>query len=63
MREAGMEQVGDLVKAAMLNPELARRLLEKAPAKATPRASAGIIAQLRKLSLFAPTQAQLEGSN
>jgi hypothetical protein len=62
MREAGMAQVGDLVKEAMLNPELARRLLAKAPEKATPRLSAGIVGQLRKLSMFAPVQAQMQGN-
>jgi hypothetical protein len=62
MREAGMAQVGDLVKEAMLNPELARRLLAKAPEKATPRLSAGIVGQLRKLSMFAPVQAQMQGT-
>jgi hypothetical protein len=62
MREAGMEQVGDLVKEAMLNPELARRLLATVPEKATPRSSAGIVGQLRKLSMFAPVQAQMQDS-
>jgi hypothetical protein len=60
MREAGMKKFGDLVKEAMLNPELARRLLAKAPQKATPRLSAGIVGQLRKLSMFVPVQAQMQ---
>lgn len=59
MREAGLAQVDQLVKEAMLHPELAKRLLEKAPAKSTPQASAGLASMLRRLSMFAPAQGLL----
>lgn len=52
MREAGMEQVGDLVKRAMLDPDLARALLAKVPPKATPQAAVTLAQQLKRLSLF-----------
>ena len=52
MREAGMEQVGDLVKRAMLDPDLARQLLAKVPAQSARRQSMSISDQLRRFSAF-----------
>jgi hypothetical protein len=56
MHEAGMEKVSDLIRQAMLDPELARLLLAKAPAKNTGTAMT-LAHRLRRLSVYAPTQA------
>ena len=52
MREVGMEQVGDLVKRAMLDPDLARQLLAKVPTQSVRRQSMSIADQLRRFSAF-----------
>lgn len=55
MHEAGMEKVGDLVRQAMLDPELARVLLSKAPAKPDTGTAMTLAHRLRRLSVYAPT--------
>jgi hypothetical protein len=57
MHEAGMEKVGDLIRQAMLDPELARILLAKAPAKPDTGTAMTLAHRLRRLSVYAPTQA------
>jgi hypothetical protein len=57
MREAGMEKVSDLIKQAMLDPDLARYLLAKAPTKPGTGSSVSLAQQLRRLSMYAPTRA------
>ena len=57
MRDAGMAEVGDLVKQAMLNPDLARQLLAKVPAKAGTRQAITLAQLLRRFSMFAPITA------
>jgi hypothetical protein len=57
MREAGMEKVSDLIKQAMLDPDLARYLLAKAPTKPGTGTSVSLAQQLRRLSMYAPTRA------
>jgi hypothetical protein len=56
MREAGMTKVDDLIRQAMLDPELARMLLGKAPAKPDTGSAMTIAHRLRRLSIYAPTQ-------
>jgi len=56
MREAGMTKVDDLIRQAMLDPELARMLLGKAPAKPDTGSAMTIAHRLRRLSVYAPTQ-------
>jgi hypothetical protein len=56
MREAGMTKVDDLIRQAMLDPELARLLLGKAPAKPDTGSAMTIAHRLRRLSVYAPTQ-------
>ena len=55
MHEAGMEQVSDLIRQAMLDPELARVLLSKAPAKPDAGSAMTLAHRLRRLSVYAPT--------
>lgn len=57
MREAGMHKVDDLIRQAMLDPELARHLLAKAPQKPDAGSAMTIAHRLRRLSMYAPTQA------
>jgi hypothetical protein len=52
MRDAGMEQVGDLVKRAMLDPDLARHLLAKAPVRPGTGPAVSLAQQLRRFSMF-----------
>lgn len=52
-----MAEVGDLVKQAMLNPDLARQLLAKVPAKAGTRQAITLAQLLRRFSMFAPITA------
>lgn len=47
-----MEQVGDLVKRAMLDPDLARHLLAKAPTRPGTGPAVSLAQQLRRLSMF-----------
>jgi hypothetical protein len=42
MRAAGMKKVDDLLTEALLNPDLARKLLIAAPTKATPGAARSV---------------------
>ena len=52
---SGMRQArGDLVKRVMLDPDWARQLPAKAPAKPGTGSSLSIAAQLRRLSAFFP---------
>ena len=55
MHEAGMERVSDLIRQAMLDPELARVLLSKAPAKPDAGSAMTLAHRLRRLSVYAPT--------
>jgi hypothetical protein len=57
MHEAGMEKVSDLIRQAMLDPELARVLLAKAPSKPDTGSAMTLAHRLRRLSVYAPTQA------
>ena len=63
MREAGMEKVSDLIKQAMLDPDLARYLLAKAPTKPGTGSSVSLAQQLRRLSMYAPTRANNSNPN
>ena len=51
-----MTKVDDLIRQAMLDPELARMLLGKAPAKPDTGSAMTIAHRLRRLSVYAPTQ-------
>jgi hypothetical protein len=51
LRDAGIKRVDELLRDAMLNPELARALLEKVPAKPDTGGAARIIWALRKAAL------------
>jgi hypothetical protein len=53
-RDAGLEKVEDLVKQAMLNPDIARYLLGKVSSKPEARAALSLAQQLRRLSMFEP---------
>jgi hypothetical protein len=53
-RDAGLEKVEDLVKQAMLNPDIARYLLGKVSSKPETRATLSLAQQLRRLSMFEP---------
>jgi hypothetical protein len=53
-RDAGLEKVDDLVKQAMLNPDIARYLLGKVSIKPETRATVSPAQQLRRLSVFEP---------
>jgi hypothetical protein len=55
MHEAGMEKVSDLIRQAMLDPELARVLLSKAPAKPDTGTAMTLAHRLRRLSVYAAT--------
>jgi hypothetical protein len=57
LHEAGMEKVSDLIRQAMLDPELARILLAKRPAKPDTGTAMTLAHRLRRLSVYAPTQA------
>jgi hypothetical protein len=53
MRSAGFAKVDDLVKEALLNPDLAKALLMKAPVKSGVGSDLTLAHQLRRLSMFA----------
>jgi hypothetical protein len=53
-RDVGLEKVDDLVKQAMLNPDIARYLLGKVSIKPETRATVSLAQQLRRLSVFEP---------
>ena len=52
MREAGMRKVSDLVRDAMLNPDLARALLAKAPIVKGRGSEVSLAQQLRRVGMF-----------
>jgi hypothetical protein len=52
-REAGLSRVNDLVKQAMLDPQLARTLLMKAPERPNSGSAMKLAQQLRRLTMFA----------
>jgi hypothetical protein len=52
MREAGLSKVDDLVKQAMLDPQLARALLMRAPERPNSGSAMKLAQQLRRLSVF-----------
>lgn len=62
MHETGMTKVDDLIRQALLDPELARLLLAKAPAKPDTGSAMTIAHRLRRLSVYAPTQANPDHS-
>jgi hypothetical protein len=51
-REAGLSKVDDLVKQAMLDPQIARTLLMKAPERANSGSAMKLAQQLRRLTVF-----------
>lgn len=55
LRDAGLSSVDDLVKEAMLNPELARALLQKVPAKSDSEALVKILRAAKRVSVAGPT--------
>lgn len=63
MREAGLQRVNDLVREAMLNPELARTLLMKAPIKPNIGSAVTLAHQLRRMSVFAPAFGAASGQD
>lgn len=52
MRQAGMTKVSDLVRDAMLNPELAKALLAKAPVKVGRGSEVSLAHQLRRVAML-----------
>lgn len=53
-RDAGMTRVDDLVKAAMLNPDLARELLKKVPPHPSRDVLAPLIHRAKQLAIISP---------
>jgi len=56
MREAGIRSVEDLVRDAMLNPELAKSLLAKAPKKIDTGSEMTLANKLRRVGMFSAVQ-------
>lgn len=56
MREAGIRNVEDLIKDAMLNPELAKSLLMKAPKKIDTGSELTLANKLRRVGMFSAVQ-------
>lgn len=54
LRDAGLANVDDLVKEAMLNPELARALLQKVPAKPDTGAAIRIAQTAKRIAVSGP---------
>jgi len=54
LRDAGISQVDDLVKEAMLNPELARTLLQKVPAPSDKGAIERIVRAAKQITVAGP---------
>jgi hypothetical protein len=52
LRDAGIRKADDLVKAAMLNPDLAAALLRKVPDKITPNAAISLTQRLKRLAVI-----------
>jgi hypothetical protein len=52
VREAGLSKADDLVKQAMLDPQIARTLLMKAPERANSGSAMKLAQQLRRLTVF-----------
>lgn len=50
-RGAGMNKVNDLISEAMLNPDLARDLLRRVPAKASTGYASALAARLRRIAI------------
>ena len=55
LRDAGLSHVDDLVKEAMLNPELARALLQKVPTKPDTGAAVRIMQAAKRIAVAGPT--------
>lgn len=56
MRAAGYTKIDDLVRDALLNPDLAKTLLMKAPVRAGQGSDIALTQQLRRLSAFTAAQ-------
>lgn len=54
LRDAGLANVDNLVKEAMLNPELARALLQKVPAKPDTGAALKIVKTVKRMAVSGP---------
>ena len=54
LRNAGTAKVADMVKDAMLNPDVAKAYVMKASKKANAGSELSLATQLRRLSVFAP---------
>jgi len=55
LRDAGISHVDDLVKEAMLNPDLARALLQKVPAPSDKGAIERIVKAAKQVAIAGPT--------
>ena len=55
LRDAGISHVDDLVKEAMLNPDLARALLQKVPAPSDKGAIERIVRAAKQVAIAGPT--------
>lgn len=58
MREAGIRNIEDLIRDAMLSPDLARALLMKAPRRVDTGSELTLAAKLRNLTAFSAVQSQ-----
>jgi hypothetical protein len=58
MREAGIRNVQDLIRDAMLNPDLAKALLMKAPKRADSGSEVTLAAKLRNIGMFSAANSQ-----
>jgi len=58
MREAGIRNVQDLIKEGMLNPDMAKALLMKAPKRADTGSELTLATKLRNLGMFSTAQSQ-----
>ena len=54
LRDAGISHVDDFVKEAMLNPELARSLLQKVPAPSDKGAIERIVRAAKQIAVSGP---------
>ncbi|MBB3411197.1 hypothetical protein FHT87_005150 [Rhizobium sp. BK316] len=63
MREAGIRNIEDLIRDAMLNPDLAKALLMKAPKRPDTGSALTLAARLRNLSAFSAAQSQKQSGD
>ena len=55
-RAAGMREAGDLIKQAMMDPELARQLVAMVPSQRIPRQALSVANVLRRYAIFPAQQ-------